>query len=47
MSDADRKTYDNPSDTPPAEELPYADMEPEEFPDDPDVAGQTEAGTPG
>lgn len=47
MSDTDRKTYDNPSNTPPPEELPYADMEPEEFPDDPDVAGQTESGTPG
>ena len=39
--------YDNPSNTPPPEELPYADMEPEEFPDDPDVAGATESGTPG
>lgn len=47
MSDADQKTYDNPSNTPPPDELPYADMEPEEFPDDPDVAGQTEPGTPG
>ncbi len=40
MSDADQKTYDNPSNTPPPEELPYADMEPEEFPDDPDVAAR-------